>query len=108
MDPLRADSDSDTDGDGRTALEEFLSGTDPGDASSALRLEAGSAGSGELELRFTAVPGHSYQVERREALRPSSWRSHSRVDAPRATGEVRIPVWRPESDAYFRVITPAP
>lgn len=108
MDPLLADSDSDTDGDGRTALEEFLSGTDPGDASSALRLEAGSAGSDELELRFTAVSGHSYQIERRETLEPWGWRSYSRVTAPRATSEVRIPVPRPESDAYFRLITPAP
>ena len=110
MDPLRADAGSDADGDGLTALEEFLSGTNPGDAASGLRLTVGTPApvASELELRFTAVTGHSYQVERREALTGGDWMGYARVDPPFVTGEFRIPVLRPTADTYFRIVTPAP
>ncbi len=70
---LASDVDTDADNDGHTAMQEYLAGTDPQDAASALRLVI-RVGSGGYELQYaTAPPGgaeetrgrRQYQVERR-------------------------------------------
>jgi hypothetical protein len=68
------DAASDADADGRTALAEFQSGTNPADAQSVLRIENpqylpfGSA-SQFVQFRWTRVPGVTYQVETSTDLR---------------------------------------
>jgi hypothetical protein len=68
------DAASDADADGRTALAEFQSRTNPADAQSVLRIENlqyqpfGSA-SQFVQFRWTRVPGVTYQVETSTDLR---------------------------------------
>jgi hypothetical protein len=74
-----ADAALDSDGDGRTALDEYGARTDPADAQSVLRIERfGFAPdywglpARAIELVWTRVPGVSYQVESSTDLR--TWR----------------------------------
>jgi hypothetical protein len=61
--PTRTKS-SDTDGDGFTDYAEFVSGTDPGQPNSTLRLETPvSLAGGGVRLEWPAVPGRAYLVE---------------------------------------------
>ncbi len=53
----------DTDGDGFTDAEESLTGTDPRDAASALRLSATRTAGSAIALAFPTVPGRTYAVE---------------------------------------------
>ncbi len=60
----------DSDHDGETNLQEFLSGTSPTDPQSALRVSAfvkANAGSAPI-ITWSAVPGKSYQVYRADSL----------------------------------------
>lgn len=70
------DATTDHDGDGLSAMEEFLAGTDPQDAASRLSLSV-SVGQAGFQIAFTARPttpavfyqgARFYQVERREGL----------------------------------------
>jgi hypothetical protein len=54
----------DYDGDGRTNLQEFLSGTNPADSANDLRIRAVSLQGGEARVRFHAVTGIRYQLLR--------------------------------------------
>ena len=68
--PVGAPSaDADNDGDGFTNRSEFLAGTDPNNAASALRaVGASSLPNGQTQLDFTTVPGVRYQLQRSASL----------------------------------------
>lgn len=70
---LAADAAQDEDGDGLTNLEEYLTGTDPQDAASYLRVEADPGGSGLVRLTFNAVAGRAYTLQTRLAFDGSVW-----------------------------------
>ncbi len=55
--------DFDSDHDGATNYEEYLAGTDPQDATSALRLTAKVLSNGKVRLTWTAIPGRRYYLE---------------------------------------------
>lgn len=61
-------STSDADDDGFTDLQEYRAGTDPRDAESLLRIVAVDRTGDALALRWTAVSGRSYTVERAPSL----------------------------------------
>jgi hypothetical protein len=69
-----ADAALDTDGDGATAREEFLAGTDPRAAASVLRLhaEAADPSNGRLVLLFPLEPGRVYVIEQSSSMEGSS------------------------------------
>jgi hypothetical protein len=62
----------DPDRDGLTNLQEYLSGTDPKSAGSALRIETVNWTETEFKLSFTAVAGKSYTVQCRDSLSEAS------------------------------------
>lgn len=85
-DPL--DAGLDIDGDGSSARDEFLAGTDPRSAASALRLQvdASDAEPGAITLRFDLQPGRVYRLEQSSTLDgPASW-SASKTFGPEAAG----------------------
>jgi hypothetical protein len=65
------DATTDSDGDGADNRSEFLTGTDPHQATSILAISSIVAGPNELELRFSGlVAGRQYQLESSESLGP--------------------------------------
>jgi len=69
------DAAADADGDGITSLQEFLAGTDPGNAASGFRIVSAESTGGDVTIRFSTVMGKSYSVERRDNLAAGSWTS---------------------------------
>jgi hypothetical protein len=109
---LRPDASADPDGDGFTNAAEFLAGTNPRDAASALRLEwlgmNAVPAPGELRLGFKASAGRTYAVQWRRDLAEGPWTTLLRVES--AANPRPISVTDPASGAsgLYRVITPAP
>lgn len=70
----RADSDADPDEDGMENWKEYLAGTSPVNAESALKiLSIEMSGSGQTAVRWRTVQGRNYYVERQERSAGSSW-----------------------------------
>jgi hypothetical protein len=64
----RAGADLDPDGDGTSNMNEFLAGTDPLDAGSAMRVLSLERESASATIRWSSIPGKVYQVEWCELL----------------------------------------
>jgi len=65
LDPLNAaDEHEDADGDGKTNLEEYLSGTDPNDATSFLKVKVVPVpgASGQFKVLWDSIPDRSYSL----------------------------------------------
>jgi hypothetical protein len=60
---IGVDPNADPDGDGFSNLQEFLAGTDPVDANSALRITGISAEGDDVRITWSAVGGKSYAVQ---------------------------------------------
>ena len=72
-------------------IDEFLSGTDPFDSRSNLRLDVSRTSDGIIHLRFIAVYGRSYTLEYRDAFNNSSgWQALQRVAATPFTQVVEL------------------
>jgi hypothetical protein len=99
----------DPDGDGMSNLKEYLSGTDPLDPNSCLRLQAqrGSAGSGP-QLQFTAVAGLAYSMQFSTNLAAGSWLKLTDVPADPTTHQVNLndPGTANVHYRFYRVVTP--
>ncbi|MBN8246880.1 MAG: CotH kinase family protein, partial [Verrucomicrobia bacterium] len=110
MDPLRNDAGDDADTDGRTALEEYLAGTHPEDPRSVLRLDVDGVrpDGGPDGLRFEAVAGRSYRVERREDLILGTWVPYARVRPEAVAHAVRLALPAEDARSHYRILTPDP
>jgi hypothetical protein len=86
-----ADAALDPDGDGLTNLQEYLSGTNPRDASSRLQFDAVSALAGTVTLRFTAVANLSYTIQYRDDLATGGWQKLTNVLASPSTRAAEVP-----------------
>jgi hypothetical protein len=95
-----ADADADADGDGLTNLGEFLAGTDPGDAASALRLAAAGLANGKLSLVFEASQGRLVEIQSTPALGQTVWKSVLEVDV-KNDGTQQVEVDLPAGEAQF-------
>ena len=100
-----ADRNTDADGDGLSNWEEYQAGTNPNDATSALRIESVSV-SVAAELRFNAIPSRSYSVEYAEDFEQVSWLRLADVHA-RTNSRVETVVDPSFStNRYYRLVTP--
>jgi hypothetical protein len=71
---LSRDGAGDFDGDGQADLNEFLSGTDPSNTGSVLRLlTLSSLGAGAKKILWSAVPGKTYRVQFKHSATEASW-----------------------------------
>jgi len=106
-DRLVADAEEDPDQDGMTNHQEYLAGTDPQSASSALRLWVTSVGPTGVVLEFLAIAHHSYSVLYRDTLEGGTWNRLADLSAQAADG--LVPVTDPalsSTSRYYRLVTP--
>jgi hypothetical protein len=69
---------ADRDNDGHSDLQEFLSGTDPTNGGSILRvLTVTSAGGTGTTVLWAAVPGRSYLIQYKDSVDAASWTNAS-------------------------------
>ncbi|MFO1460558.1 MAG: lamin tail domain-containing protein [Verrucomicrobiota bacterium] len=108
LDPRTDDSGLDPDQDGFSNLDEFLAGTDPKNAASSLAVEAFASDNGTVSIRFQAVAGRTYTVQRRKSLTAEEWTLAQQVPARESNGTVTLPAGTlSDGDRYFRILTPA-
>jgi len=104
-----ADAAEDADQDGKTNLEEYLSGTDPRDAQSFLKIEGATLEEGRVAIEFLAMAGKSYSVLYRDAAGAGPWQKLADVEIQPATRPVTL--WDSfvptDTQRYYRLVTPA-
>lgn len=104
-----ADAGVDSDGDRLSNLDEFLSGTNPRDPQSALRVDSVENSGSAAQIRFLAIAGHSYSIQHRPTLDSGSWTNLIQLPS-RATNWMATV---PDPDAaiipqrFYRIVTPA-
>jgi hypothetical protein len=104
-----ADAELDGDNDGVSNLNEFLSGTDPRDGTSALRLVVAGVSSGGVRLAFQTQAGRAYVAEYSDDVSSASWTTLTLVPAAAATGEVVITDATPVTERptrFYRIAAP--
>ena len=72
-DPTNASASADSDNDGFTNLQEFLAGTDPTNATSALRITAISQSGPNFIVNYSAVTGKKYEFQFTADLITGDW-----------------------------------
>ena len=108
LNPKRADANEDSDQDGVSNLQEFLSGTDPQDKLSYLKIGAAGPNEGNVRLTLPAVAGRSYSVQYRDLTPSSLWQKLPPDLAARTTNwvaEVLDPVGASQK-RFYRLVTP--
>jgi hypothetical protein len=98
--------------DGRSNLDEFVSGTDARNAASFLKIEVTKSDAGQpiaVLIRFMAVAGKTYSIQYLDSVTGKVWQKHSDVLARTETRRIDVPVQPApaQQGRYFRVVTPA-
>ncbi|HEX2751285.1 MAG TPA: Ig-like domain-containing protein, partial [Verrucomicrobiales bacterium] len=104
LDATVANANDDPDGDGQSNRAEFLAGTNPFAADSALRIQTILPGAGSLlNLTFDSVPGHTYQLQRSTDLQ--TWTNSGSTFSAHATNpQTVVPFTMPASlSQYLRL-----
>jgi hypothetical protein len=102
------DADADPDGDGISNWQEYLAGTDPHDANSALRMSGVTVAPGNIGLQFFAASNHSYSVLGKTNLSDPVWTRLADVPAQPTNGVVNVTDPGLDSGArFYRLVTPA-
>jgi sialidase-1 len=95
---------ADPDGDGFTNEAEFVAGTDPLAAESALRLRIANPQTVPLLLGFHAVSNRSYTVQHRGLSGEASWGAYSEVPPRSSDFRVEVPLALTNDGGMFRVV----
>jgi hypothetical protein len=113
LNPLSGSGDNgangDPDHDGFTNLQEFLAGTNPRDAQSALKISSISRISGGFALRFNGIAGHSYTIQYRNSLSTGSWQKLADVSSLVVNSDVVVNDTSGAglSTRFYRLVTPS-
>jgi hypothetical protein len=93
----------DRDGDGSFDWHEFTSGTSPVDPGSVLKLSQVLRPDARLELKFTALPGRFYNVEKNVSLDPASnWTTvRNRISVTASNIQTVLPA--PPVEGFYRI-----
>jgi hypothetical protein len=105
-----SDRDLDNDSDGQGNLAEHLSGTDPNDPFSRLRVE-NFAGGPPAMVSFGAISNRTYAVEYVDELNPlngpvGNWQILATIPARSTNRLERVPDPGNSTNRYYRVTTP--
>jgi hypothetical protein len=101
-----ADATLDSDGDGMSNRNEFLSGTDPTDPGSVMKLTFGTTNAALLE--FVARSNITYSIQFRTNLVSGSWNNLTNLSAQSQTRTVQVNAALSPAlpERYYRVVTP--
>jgi hypothetical protein len=106
-DPFLADSQLDPDQDGFTNFDEWIAGTNPNDAASALKFSAILGGNQQVTLQFTAMAQRTYRIVAASAVAAELWFDVANI--PVAPTNRVIFINQPVGDpTFFRLVTPGP
>jgi hypothetical protein len=102
------DANLDPDHDGFSNLQEYLAGTDPQNPNSFLRIDQILPSLAGTDLKFQAVPGHTYSVMYCDSLTPGTWTKLADVSAPTVPQLVTVSDSAPlgQFQRYYRLVTP--
>ena len=103
-DPAISGREADPDGDGLTNWQEFLAGTDPGDADSVLRVTGVRPVSGGVELNWSSVAGRTYKIAVANSVFGPFLPLAVEVQAAGETTGTTLEVDLPDRQMFFRVI----
>jgi hypothetical protein len=103
---LASDAAGDLDGDGRSNLLEYLAGTDPLSASSALASRVEPAAGGGFAVSFRAQVGKTYSVQWKDALDEAAWQKLVDVPSGAARAVEVIDPTPTGATRFYRVVTP--
>ena len=102
-----SDADLDSDGDGKSNREEYVSRTDPRDADSYLRMEEATVdGVGAIRVRFGAVSNRTYTVEYTEQLSAPVWQKLRDVVARPFDHVAEVTDTNGVPQRVYRLVTP--
>jgi len=109
LNKLVNDAALDVDGDGASNLSEFLSGTNPRDSASVLRLEALrlTGGLTKVVIMFQTLSNRTYSLLRTDTLPPTWSLSQSFAASPTNRMVWTTNAMAGEAPGFFRVVTPA-
>lgn len=97
----------DDDSDGVPNYIEFLNGTNPHDAASAVRLFTQRAGT-QPRLQFHAVPGRSYVVQISDRMPPGGWLTLTNIPPASGTRTIELLDNISPTNRFYRIFSPAP
>ncbi|HEX5221315.1 MAG TPA: lamin tail domain-containing protein [Verrucomicrobiae bacterium] len=101
------DGNDDPDGDGLTNWQEYLAGTHPQNASSALRFSQITASGGKVTLQFFAVSNRSYSLLYKPSLDAVQWSKWSDIPAHATNRVVNLTNSIPgDASRFYRLVTP--
>jgi hypothetical protein len=100
-----ADATLDPDGDGFNNYQEWLAGTDPNNAASALKFSAILSGGTQVTLQFTAMANRTYSILAASTVNAEIWFNVANISAA-PTNRV-VSVNQPVGETtFFRLIAP--
>ena len=109
LNPNKADASEDLDQDGLSNLQEYLSGTDPRDKLSYLRIEAAGPTGGSIRLSLFAAAGRSYSVQYEDLTPGGVWQKLLPDLDARTTNRVAeiLDPAGANPRRFYRLVTPA-
>ncbi|HVY69138.1 MAG TPA: hypothetical protein VHH73_04385 [Verrucomicrobiae bacterium] len=102
---LSRDGSGDFDGDGQSDRAEYLAGTDPARADSALRCTITTSAPSGWQLQWSSVPGKTYHVQSRADLGAGAWADlGGNVTATTAVSTTLVSPNAGEATTFYRVV----
>ena len=100
------DAVDDLDADGISNRDEYISGSNPRDPRSSLKLDQVLV-EGRTTIRFTAMANRTYTVEYTESLSPPIWTVLTNVPSRNSSSIFEISDPPVDAVRYYRIVTPA-
>jgi hypothetical protein len=106
-DPFQDDAAADPDGDGMSNFQEYLAGTSPTNAASALKFESAMLSGANFIFSFTAVSNHSYTIQSQLAAGRGAWQKWQDITAASSNRTIWLTnAIAAGTNQFYRIATP--